>query len=207
MSSEKDPVIQGNGGREKTLISNQENHSICCHTEDLPGNKGLLNTSFSLRNLQGDPAQELRASGRRREHSTEACRRRGSHSFSQVAKKPRAKPKIRKLKLNKGIRAEPFPSKAASIWATLSIEDHQTEKCKWFWEIRQISWKRRKVPFESQIGVTARKTALHFRPALWDNACLRTFGVTPGKLSTKKKKIKSPPGYYYSIESSFWKCL
>lgn len=33
-------------------------------------------------------------------------------------------------------------------------------------------------------------------------ACLRTFGVAPGKLSTKKTIHKSPPGYY-SIESSF----
>lgn len=120
---------------------------------ELPGNKGLFNIIFSLRHLQGHTAQGLKALGRRREHSTEACKRRGSHSLSQPAKKPRAKPKIRKLKLNKGIQAEPFPSKAASIWATLSIEDHQTEKCKWFWEIRQISWKRRKVPFESQIGI------------------------------------------------------
>lgn len=130
MSSEKDPVIQGNEGREKTLISNQENHSICCHAEELPGNKGLLNTSFALRNLQGDPVQGFQALGKRRERSNEACKRRGSHSLSQVAKKPRAKPKIRKLKLDKGIQAEPFPSKAASIWATLSVEDHQTEKCK-----------------------------------------------------------------------------
>lgn len=70
-------------------------------------------------------------------------------SLSQAAKKPRAEPKIRKLKLNKGTQAEPFPSKAPSIWATLSSEDHQTEECKWIWEIRQICWKGRKVSFES----------------------------------------------------------
>lgn len=111
MSSEKDPVVQGNEGRETTLISNQENHSICCHAEELPGNKGPLTTSFLLRNLQGDPAQGLQASGRRREHSTEACKRRGSHSLSQAAKKPRANPKTRKLKLNRGFKQNHFHQK------------------------------------------------------------------------------------------------
>lgn len=146
MSSEEDPVVRGNEGWENTLISNQENQSSLA-------TRVCSTSSFHWEISKVTTAQGLQALGRRREHSTEACKRRGSHSLSQPAKKPRAKPKIRKLKLNKGIQAEPFPSKAASIWATLSIEDHQTEKCKWFWEIRQISWKRRKVPFESQIGI------------------------------------------------------
>ena len=177
----EDPGTQGNEGREKTFKSNLENHSVYCHPmrEEIWGGNFYLSNG----NLGHSPAGFAEKYSRWPHVQTSGFgevegafhwgigQERKAFTFPS-GWKPRAEPKIRKLKLNKGIQPEPFSSKAARIWATLSSGDHQTETCKWIWELDRYIGKGEKwlwkVHIRASDSVTGRKAALNFCQAFWD---------------------------------------
>lgn len=65
--------------------------------------EGLLSATFCQEISKVTLTENFRFLGRQKTCSTQAWEKRHSHSLWQVMQKPRAKPKIRKLKLKKGI--------------------------------------------------------------------------------------------------------
>lgn len=217
MSSKKTPVTQGNEGREKTFIPNQENHSVCCHpTEELGSLRKPAVRVCSMPASRWETCKVTTCGDHRlwgggsipwsmrkeREPFTSPS------GYKNKTKHPEPDLKLWNLTLNKRIQVEPFPLKAAGIWAALSSADHQTEKCKWFWEVQQKSSLEKcllKAQIRDLIVVTGREAVPHLPPPdPLRQGLPQNIWHYPWKTFHKEKKIEVPPGNY-STESAFWK--
>ena len=118
--------------------------------------------------------------------------RRGCHLLSQVVETPRAKPKIRKLKLRE-FKQDHFHQKHQAYGPCCQVETIKLKSVNESGRLDRSAGKGGKRLLKAQIGdpilrPAGRLPSTSVQP--FETAiCLRTFGVTPGKLSTKKKII------------------